>query len=227
MLGLGITLQVFTFVEVISSSIPSGMVTSFLLVYLASSIATILYYLSYMFATLGIETPVAQQRQQPYAVGGYDGRGGPGGGGDYYGGYDNRGGPGAGPGWGSASASYGRGGMPPEMYETKSIGVCILLAFLTGGIYYIIWLYSICKRIKLLAGESPECGGELCLMIFVPFYAYYWMYTRSKKLCDAAYRHGVRLNDNSAVNLILMLFGLGMISTALMQNDLNIVARTA
>lgn len=36
--------------------------------------------------------------------------------------------------------------VPPELYETKSTGVCILLLFVTFGIYGLYWLYTFCKK---------------------------------------------------------------------------------
>lgn len=112
------------------------------------------------------------------------------------------------------------------LYETKNIGVCILFAFITFGIYSVYWLYTICKKIKLLNGEAPSCAGELCLNLFAPIYGYYWMHTRSKKLFAAAGRYGITVSDNSVANLLLSIFGLGIVAYAIIQNDLNVVART-
>jgi hypothetical protein len=115
--------------------------------------------------------------------------------------------------------------MPPELYETKNIGVCILLSFVTFGIYAFYWLYTFCKKIRLLNGEYPGAGGEIAMMIFVPFYSIYWIHTRSKKLYISARRLGIPIGDNSTANLLLTIFGLGMVAYALIQNDLNTVAR--
>jgi hypothetical protein len=63
-------------------------------------------------------------------------------------------------------------------------------------------------------------------MIFVPFYSIYWIHTRSKKLFMAAQRYGIQISDNSTANLLLTIFGFGIVAYALIQNDLNTVART-
>lgn len=107
------------------------------------------------------------------------------------------------------------------LLEKKSIPVCIILSFVTFAIYYIVWMHGICKKIKLLAGEEPKCGGELVCIILVPFYSLFWMYTRSKKLSAAGANCGIQLDDRSVVNLILAIFGLGVVSVALIQSDLN------
>lgn len=111
------------------------------------------------------------------------------------------------------------------LLEEKNIAVTIILSIVTFGIYYIIWTYGICKKIKLMAGEEPNCGGEIVCLVLVPFYAWYWLYTRSKKLSVAAGNCGVVLEDRSVLNLILAICSLGIVSMALIQADLNTAAQ--
>lgn len=42
-----------------------------------------------------------------------------------------------------------------------------------------------------------------------------------KKLAEAGQRYGVAISDNSILYLVLGIFGLGIVSYALIQNDLN------
>jgi hypothetical protein len=119
----------------------------------------------------------------------------------------------------------GGSGTHPELLETKSIAVCVLLSFITFGIYYLYWFYTFCKKIKLLNGEPPSGAGEFFLWLFVPFYSCYWMYTRGKKLYEAARRRGIAITDNSVASLLLTLFAMGIFAFALTQSSLNAVAR--
>ncbi|HBP38000.1 MAG TPA: hypothetical protein DD640_04530 [Clostridiales bacterium] len=126
------------------------------------------------------------------------------------------------------NGSYGSGwqsGVPAELLEVKDIAVCIILSLITFGIYNLIWLYALCKKIKLLNKEAPDCAGEFLCLIFVPFYQLYWFYTRGKKLSDAAAGRNIQISDNSTVYLVLALFGLGIVNYAMMQDSLNTVAR--
>ena len=126
------------------------------------------------------------------------------------------------------NCSYGgswQAGVPAELLEVKDIAVCIILDLVTFGIYGLVWLYSLCKKIKLLNSEAPECAGEFLCLIFVPFYQLYWVYSRGKKLADAAAGRNVRISDNSTVYLVLALFGLSIVDYAMMQDSLNAVAR--
>lgn len=116
------------------------------------------------------------------------------------------------------------GDQTAALLEERGILLAILLSFLSFGIYYIVWVHGICKRIRLMAGESPACGGEVALFFLVPFYQWYWMLTRGKKLAQAGARCGVPLLDRSVIALVLAVVGLGTISIALFQWDLNSAA---
>jgi hypothetical protein len=105
--------------------------------------------------------------------------------------------------------------------EQKSIGLCIVLSIVTCGIYYIIWLASMCKKIKLMNNEEPSVAGEVILCLIIPFYSLFWLYSRSKKLASAAANCGVALEDRAVINLVLAIFGLAIVSFALIQSDLN------
>lgn len=108
--------------------------------------------------------------------------------------------------------------------QQKSIAVCIILSLITFGIYYIIWLSGVCKKIKLLNSEEPKAVGEVLLCIFIPFYCLYWFFSRSKKLASGATLHNIPLDNRAVINLLLAIFGFSIVSMALIQSDLNKVA---
>lgn len=110
--------------------------------------------------------------------------------------------------------------------EEKNIGFCIIMSILTFGIYHIIWLNSMVKKIRVLNNESTDTIGELLALIFIPFYSIYWVYTRSQKLFFSSKKINIQLTDNSVINLILSLFGLSIVSYAIIQNDLNTIGRS-
>ena len=49
----------------------------------------------------------------------------------------------------------------------------------------------------------------------------YWYYTRGQALYQGMKKVGAPASNNSVVNLVLALFGLSIVSDALIQNDLN------
>jgi len=105
--------------------------------------------------------------------------------------------------------------------ESRNIGITILLCFVTCGIYGIYWMYCLVRDVKIVAGEGSDCVGEFLLLAFIPFYSLYWLYTRDQKLVEAGQRSGVPISDNAILYLLLAVFGVSIVSYALLQNDLN------
>ena len=60
----------------------------------------------------------------------------------------------------------------------------------------------------------------LCL-IFVPFYSLYWWYTRGEKVKQEFSQHNYASTGNGIVYLIFAIFGLSIVSMAIMQSDFN------
>ena len=117
------------------------------------------------------------------------------------------------------------GPMPNEFREEKNIAVCIILAIVTCSIYMWFWMYSMVKKIRMLANDTSDMVGEYLLLMLVPYYNVYWVYTRGKKISEEAARRGIQIADNSVLYLILNLLGLSIVSYAMIQNDLNKLAR--
>lgn len=104
----------------------------------------------------------------------------------------------------------------------KNIGITILLCFVTCGIYSFYWLYCLVRDVKIVTGEGNDgVVLEFILLAFVPFYNLYWLYTRDQKLFEAGKSYGVSVSDNAILYLLLAVFGVGIVSYALLQNDLN------
>lgn len=123
-----------------------------------------------------------------------------------------------------ANAKLDKYGNIIEITETKNIAACIILSIVTFGIYNIVWMVSICKKIRALNDQSKKVGGEVVCFYLVPFYSFYWYYTRGKRLAEGAVNKGLNISDNSTMYLLLAIFQLSIVSVALMQNDLNTIA---
>ena len=103
----------------------------------------------------------------------------------------------------------------------RSIGVCILLSIITFGIYGIYWLYLLVKNTRSIQKNTTSCTGEMLCLIFVPFYSLYWWYTRGEKVKQEFSQHNYASTGNGIVYLILAIFGLSIVSMAIMQSDFN------
>lgn len=107
-------------------------------------------------------------------------------------------------------------------WEEKSLVQCVLLSIITCGIYSLFWLYDLCRNIKRLNGDTSSCVGEFLCLIFIPFYSWYWAYTRGKKINAAAQKYGILSGDSSVLYLILAIIGFGgIVLYVVMQNELN------
>lgn len=106
--------------------------------------------------------------------------------------------------------------------KKRNIILMLLLTFLTCGIYNIFWMIMARQEFKMLSGDqtiSPFL--ELFLSIICFPYFFYWIYKFSTEITRYQHTHGLIVKDNSALNLVLAVFGLGLISELLIQDQLN------
>ena len=103
----------------------------------------------------------------------------------------------------------------------RSIGICILLSIITCGIYGIYWMYLLVKNTRSIQKNTDKCTGEMLCLIFVPFYSLYWWYTRGEKVRQGFAEHDYNATGGGVVYLVLAIFGLSIVSMAIMQSDFN------
>lgn len=122
----------------------------------------------------------------------------------------------------AGKSTYMAEGSLDYLLKTDNIVANVILSIITLGIFYIIWWYRVCKKIRILEKRDTSCGGELICILLVPFYSLYWYYTRAKRMsASAEANYNVHIDSNEVVYLVLALFGLGIVSMILMQSELN------
>lgn len=117
------------------------------------------------------------------------------------------------------SENDGSIGMVP--INKRKIGISILLYFVTFGIYKIYWDYFLVKNVRAIKKDESSCTGEMLCLEFVPFYSLYWWFTRGKFVKNSFVEQGYSARSNGILYLILGIFGLSIVSTAILQNDFN------
>lgn len=130
--------------------------------------------------------------------------------------------------YGGAQPGYGApvgGGMMgiPE----RNIVTCIILSFVTCGIYLYYWFYCLTEDTNKISGEpNPTSGGMAILLTLVTcgIYSLYWLYKRGEYIDRYRGMRGQQTN-NAVLYLVLAIFGLGIVSYAMMQNELNQISR--
>jgi len=108
--------------------------------------------------------------------------------------------------------------------ENRSPAMVVVYTFLTCGIYFFYWLYVTSKDLKgyLGAGDDVNPSMDLVLSIICFPYVIYWFYKYGKLLFEAQKKAGIAsASDESTLYLILTLLGLGVVSMAIMQGNLN------
>lgn len=106
------------------------------------------------------------------------------------------------------------------MIQKRSLPVWIILSIVTCGIGSLVWMAGMTKDVAMLKKDvNYRTGATVVLLSLVTcgIYTLYWYYVTSQdlKTVDPEKR------DNSVVNLVLGIFGFGIVSIALMQNQIN------
>lgn len=115
-------------------------------------------------------------------------------------------------------------GYTRPLVENRSIALAIILSIITCGIYGLFWYAFMVDDANKVSGEYDSTSGGLTILyslLTCGLYKIYWSYKVGKQLYNAGSNYGKDISDNSILYLILSLFGLSIISDALIQNDLN------
>jgi len=100
----------------------------------------------------------------------------------------------------------------------RSIGTSILLSIVTCSVYLWYWLYKMTEEITAYNGEDANPTTELLLSMFTcGIYYLYWNYKMGKRIAQAQSSS----SDDSVLYVLLSAFGLGIVSLAIMQNNMN------
>lgn len=98
----------------------------------------------------------------------------------------------------------------------------VFLSIITCGIYTLFWMYSFASELKLyLSDETINPGVDLLFSILCFPYFYYWVYKYSKLVESAQEKAAMTKDDNATLNIILSIFGLGLVSMAILQSSAN------
>ena len=112
-------------------------------------------------------------------------------------------------------------------FTSRNIALAIIFSIITFGIYHLYWIYQLVKSWNYISesqgrrpGMSPGLVIVLSIVTFGIFNIYYW-YRISLQIAELDDRNGEPLEDHSIICLLFSLFGLGIVSAAIVQNTLN------
>lgn len=110
------------------------------------------------------------------------------------------------------------------MITKRSIGVAILLSIITCGIYGIYWFVVVTDDTNRSLNDANGTSGGVAVLLSIVtcgIYGLYWAYKQGEKLDAAKNMRGMPSSNSGILYLVLDIFGLGIISIALMQDSLN------
>ncbi len=105
----------------------------------------------------------------------------------------------------------------------RSLPLYIVLSVLTCGLFSIYWFIVLAGDIRRLRGGTKPNGvtDYLLGLITCGIYLWYCYYQYPKYIVEIQEKKGIEANDISLVSILVGIFGLGIVSLALMQNELN------
>ena len=107
----------------------------------------------------------------------------------------------------------------------RSLPLAIVLSFVTLGVYAFYWIYALTEDAHAAAGERTTASGGMVILfslITCGIYSLYWLYKMGETIVIAKQKRCMTADTNlPIIYLVLALFGLGIVSYALMQNALN------
>ncbi len=114
--------------------------------------------------------------------------------------------------------------MESEFMQQRSIPLCIILSIITCGIYGIYWFVMITNETNAVTGHQGDTSGGVAFLLTIVtcnIYGLYWAYKMGDKLDNARTQRGIAPGSFPILFLILNLFGLSIITYAIIQSELN------
>jgi hypothetical protein len=110
--------------------------------------------------------------------------------------------------------------------EERNVALAIVLSLVTCGIYGLYWVYKMTEEMKTASGDESLNGVMAVLLPLVTcnIYGLYWSYKVGKDVPVAKAKVGLTGEDKAILFLVLDLLGLGIVTYALVQCELNDVA---
>lgn len=107
--------------------------------------------------------------------------------------------------------------------KERNIVMCIILSIVTCGIYALYWEVCLQDDTNALVNDFNTSGVMVVVLSIVTcgVYAFYWAYKMGEKIDAAKQSRGIPASNSGILYLILYVCTGGIVSLALMQNEVN------
>ena len=128
--------------------------------------------------------------------------------------------------YGQQAYSQPYGNAPMGGGTNRSIVLCIVLLFVTCGIYGIYWMIKLNDELNILNGTPEDTSGGMVFLLTLltcGIYGIYWFYKMGGKVDNIKAGMGMTPPSlsSSVLYLLLALFGLSIVDYCLMQDTIN------
>ena len=110
------------------------------------------------------------------------------------------------------------------MVQPKNIALCIILSLITCGIYALYWIYTANEDMKVISNTPGDTSGGMVILLSIVtcgIYEWFWLYKQGQKVDNAKVARGQASGNSAILYLILSIFGLSIVTMAIMQNEIN------
>ena len=109
------------------------------------------------------------------------------------------------------------------MIKERSVPIVIILSLITFGIYPIYWYYSITEELSAATNDPHFSGAKALIFALITcgIYVLFWYYIVGQKMAELQRTHNMLIKDNGVLYIVLSIFGLSIISNAIIQSELN------
>jgi hypothetical protein len=112
----------------------------------------------------------------------------------------------------------------PSSEGVRSIAVDIILTLVTCGLYGLYWQYKQMETLNAWLGREDFSFGLWLLLSLVTcgIFAVYYEYKMAKGINEIQEDNNLRVNrDLALICILLAIFGLGIVSLAIQQSEIN------
>ena len=116
------------------------------------------------------------------------------------------------------------------MIKERNVGVSVLLTIITFCIYGLLWFVCLAEDVNTATNKTDGTSGGMVLLFTIltcGIYGLYWLYKSGSAIDQMKHEQDLTAQNGylGIVYLVLALLGLGIVAYALMQSELNQLAR--
>ena len=102
--------------------------------------------------------------------------------------------------------------------------MCIILSISTFGSDVWYCLYNLTEDVNALSGDQNATSGGMVILFSIltcNIYQWFWLYKQGDRIDRIKTSRGLPASNSAILYLILGIFGLSVVSWAIMQNEIN------